>query len=592
MTTRESLQIVELDIERCSLTYGVGDCTAVLGTTGVRKCFNCYYGCQDKENFATSTETLRFARNQGGINRQDRVYPALQSVSTNPIAINLGGVSDRTSGLGKRARVRVSLKDFADSDLWFDRYQAERVDGTAQTDEGGYNPLERGTFFGKLRQRFPYYVGRKLRVKEGYVGDDIATMRTRNYVVTDWSGPDAAGNVTITASDVLDLADEKKAQAPKPSAGRIDQDLAETGLPTFDLLPATVGDEYPATGTAMIGKEIVTFTRSGDAVTITARAQGGSEASNHDADDAFQLCYVANGDNIATVASDLLVNYADIDASYIDLAEWATEVQRWLLNYNMSTIITKPTGVADLLSELAQFGVMWWWDDQAEQIRMRANRPLDFDETAADLTDSATLIEDRIGVQDLAAERVSRVMMYHGVIDYSGDTDKGDNFKRVSVAIDDAAESEFEYNQTQTREIYTRWLGLTGDDAVAAPATSRILNRYRDTPRKISFEYDVKNESEVAVASPVTVRTRFLQDDTGQSLPVQMQITSIEETIPGHRLKAMAQSYQFAARYGFITENSRPDYGASTDEQKRKGTYIVDEATLEFSDGSGPYLMF
>jgi len=539
-----------------------------------------------------NTTTLRFAKNQNGIPRSQRVYPALQSVSTNPTEINLGGVNDRLGSLGKRARISVKLKDFTDSDIWFDNYQAERVDGTAQTDEGGYNPQERGTFFGKLRRRFPYYVGRALRVKEGYVGDDVATMRTRNYVVTEWAGPDAAGNVTITASDVLDLAGDKKAQAPAASQGRLAVAVAESGLPSFNLVPADVGDEYPASGTAAIGSEIVTFTRSGDTVTLTARAQGGSTASSHSADDTFQTCYVANDATIASVAIDLMTNYAGIDASYIDTAAWTSEGERWLATYSLTTIITKPTGVTKLLAELSQFGVIWWWDDEDQEIRMRANRPLDVGETAPALSDSVTFIEDKSDTADLYDQRLSRVFFYHGVIDYTQSTTDGDNFRRVSVAIDGEAESKLEYDQTQSYEIFSRWLGEAGDYAVATPAVKRLLNRYRDTPRQFVFEFDVKDEASVAVASPVTIQSRLIQDETGNNLATQMQITSIEETVGGHRFKAKAQNYQFDGRYGFITENSRAVYGSSTDAEKTKGTYFVDENTLEFSDGTGPYLFF
>lgn len=592
MTTRELLQIVEMDLERCSLTYGNAPCAAVLGSDGVRKCYNTFFTCQDQGNFTTSTETLRFAKNQNGFERKDRIYPALQSVSTNPTEINLGGVNDRLGSLGKRARVQVKLKDFADSDIWFDRYQSERVSGAAQTDEGGYNPLDRGTFFGKLRRRFPYYIGRALRVREGYVGESLASMRTRNYVVTEWSGPDAAGNVTITASDVLDLARDKKSQCPKPSQGRLETDIADSGLPSFDLVPATIGDEYPASGTAVIGSEIVTFTRSGDTITITARAQGGSSISSHDADDTFQLCYVADGENIATVAADLLVNFAGVDASFIDVPTWTAEALRWLSGYSMSAIITKPTGVTTLLSELSQFGVMWWWDDVAQEIRMRANRPLDSGETAPNLSDAVTIIEDTGRVSDLYDQRLSRVFFYHGVIDYTGSVTDGSNFKNVSVPIDASAEGAQEYNQVQAYEVFTRWLGNSGNYAAANPASGRILNRYRDTPQQIVFEYDVKDVGEIEVASPVTIQTRLLQDETGNNLPTQMQITSVEEIVPGHRLKAKAQSYQFAGRYGFFTENSRPDYDASTDDQRAKGTYFVDGGTLEFSDGTGPYRFF
>ena len=168
--------------------------------------------------------------------------------------------------------------------------------------------------------------------------------------------------------------------------------MAESGLPSFDLVPATVGNEYPASGTAAIGSEIVTFTRSGDTVTLTARAQGGSTASSHSADDTFQLCYVANAQSIASVAADLMTNYAKIDADYIDVAAWTSEALRWLGTYAVTTIITKPTGVTKLLAELSQFGVVWWWDDDAQEIRMRANRPLDVGETAPALSDSVTFV--------------------------------------------------------------------------------------------------------------------------------------------------------------------------------------------------------
>lgn len=53
---RELTQIVEMDIDRCLLTYGSSPCTAVLGTSGVRKCYNTFTTCQDKPNFTPSLE--------------------------------------------------------------------------------------------------------------------------------------------------------------------------------------------------------------------------------------------------------------------------------------------------------------------------------------------------------------------------------------------------------------------------------------------------------------------------------------------------------------------------------------------------------
>jgi len=302
-------------------------------------------------------------------------------------------VSDKTGPLGKRARVTVRLQDFADSDIWFDRYQSERVDGTAQTDEGGYNPGKRGTFFAKLRRRFPYYVGRSLRVLEGEVGQSLASMRTRSYVISEWRGPDAAGNVTIIAKDILDLADDKKALAPLTSTGKIDADIEVSELSVFDLEPAGVGVDYPASGRASIGSEVVTFTRSTDTITLTGRALDGTADAAHSIGDLFQQAFRVDGVAIADVVYDLLVNFAGIDAAFITLADWQLEGERWLAGFDLTSTITKPTGITSLIGEISQLGVMFWWDDVNQKIRMRANRPLDIGETAPSLSDSKTFIE-------------------------------------------------------------------------------------------------------------------------------------------------------------------------------------------------------
>lgn len=588
---RQLIQIVEWDIERCSLTYGNSPCTAVLGTDGVRKCYNTFKTCQDTANFATSTETLRFAMNVDGLPRDERIYPCMSApVTTNPSRINLGGVSDRSGPLGKRARVSIKLQDFTDSDIWFDRYQSERVDGTAQTDEGGYNPKDRGTFFAKLRRRFPYYVGRKIRVLEGEVGQTLASMRTREYVVSEWRGPDASGAVEIIAKDVLDLADNKKALCPVPSTGKLSGDIADSGTPSFDLIPSGVGSDYDASGRASIGSEVVSFTRSGDTVTITGRGLDGTEASSHSTNDLFQQAYRVDDVALADVAYDLLVNFANIDASFITLSDWQDEGNRWLAGFDLTATITKPTGVLTLFGELAQLGAFWWWDDVAQKIKMRANRPLDYNETAPQVNDDKTFIEKSLATSDMDDERLTRVLFWHGQLDVSKSATDGNNYRRVSVSIAPGAESADEYDQIQVLEIFSRWLG-DGQDSIANAVSGRLLERYKETPQELTFSFDVKDAANLEPASPVEVTTRLIQDDTGNSLPFEMQITSIEEAVPGHRLKATAQTYQYSGNYGFITENSRPDYGASSDAQKEVGTYIVD-ATEVFADGRAAYIIF
>lgn len=588
---RQPVQIVEIDIGYCGNDYGTGACTAVLGTDGVRKCYNTYFTCQDKPNFAPATKTLRFAQNTAGLPPEHRIYPALAGpVSTNPAWVNLGGNSERSTALGKRARVTVKLKDFRDSDIGLDKYQAERKSGAAQTDEGGYNPMDRGTFFGKLRRRWPYYAGRAFRFLEGYAGDSLAIMRTHSYVISEWDGPDADGNITIVAKDVLDLADSKRALCPKPSRGQLATGITAVFTGDVALEPAGVGAEYATSGRLSVGSEIMTFTRSGDTLTIVARGVDGSDAAAHSAGDLAQQCYHVSGATVDAVAADLLENYADISAGFIPSVDWAAETSRWMAGFALTRTIAKPTGVANLIGELSQLGCMFWWDDVAQEVKFKPNRPLDLGESAFGVSDANDILEGTTGNEDLQDKRLSRVLFWHGVIDSTGSTTSGENYRRLHVAIDEEAEQAQEYDQTQVLEIYSPWLG-DGNDSIAAAVAKRLLNRYRDTPRKVEFLADIKHIDSLGVAELIEVTSRVLQDETGASLPTQMQITSVEEVVSGHRIKVTAEDFRFSGRYGFITENGRGDYAASTTAQKQVGTYIVGGSLL-FGDGTAPYLMF
>lgn len=58
---RHPVQIVELDIDYCTLSYGTAPCVAALGTTGFDKCFNTRKTCQDPDNYDPATKVYRFS---------------------------------------------------------------------------------------------------------------------------------------------------------------------------------------------------------------------------------------------------------------------------------------------------------------------------------------------------------------------------------------------------------------------------------------------------------------------------------------------------------------------------------------------------
>ena len=62
-------------------------------------------------------------------------------------------------GLGLRAVCAITMQDFPHSDIRIDPYVSERT----------YIPINRGTYFGKLKARNPFYNGRIMRVYSGYL---------------------------------------------------------------------------------------------------------------------------------------------------------------------------------------------------------------------------------------------------------------------------------------------------------------------------------------------------------------------------------------------------------------------------------------
>lgn len=578
---RQPLQVVEIDIEQCTLTYGNAPCTAS-GAAG-SECFNLYKHCQDQANFDAGTLTLKFSKNQATGIRGEIVYPALQGVTTSPTRIALGKTDRRLGSLGKRARVEVKLKDFRWGDRGIDPY----------VDTRSYDPATQGTFFGKLRRRYPYYFGRSLRVRNGYVGDTLSSMPTRNYIITEWKGPDSGGNVTIVAQDAMVLLDDEYALCPTPTTGTLPEfGLTDSFTGDFTFPISGAGAQYAASGRVSIGDEILAYTRSGDVMTITARGLDGTTATSHAEGDTVQECYVVENANTWTVAFQLFNTYANVDASLLPyLTEWQDEVSTWLPTLRLTRTVGKPRPVRELLAEIADLGMSFWFDEVANEVKLKVNRPPGYDETFAEINDASNLIEKSGQREDLDDQRLSRVLVWNAYKNALEDTDDDTNYSRLPIFIDADAESALEYNQERVIELFLPWLGRSGDDVLASTIGTRMLDRYRDTPQRLTVDVDVKDRTSVEIADLVEVTTRLIQDEFGANVATEMQVTSVEEIAPGHRLRIVMETYQFSGRYGFFTENSRGDYDVATDFFKEKGTYFSD-GTNNFADGTGPYVFF
>lgn len=572
--------VVEIDIDQCTRTYGISPCTASLSVSNPNKCYNGWATCQVYAAFNKGVNTLKFCESTYRIAGGGHI-PCVVSVTGYEQEVNISGYMDTLAGLGSRASVEINMLDFPDRDTLTDKYWSERISGAAQYSGVGFDPNSRGTFWAKFKARNPNYAGRPLRVKRGRIDDSGAFIveETRSYIMSEIRGPNNGGRISIIAKDILSLADDKLAQAPKVNQGLLAADITDTAT-SATLAPAGIGSTYPSSGFATIGSEIVAFTRTGDTLTLT-RGQKGTARASHRASDTFQVAYNVENTRADAVIYDLLVNYANIPAAFITYADWQSEFNTWGPNFLLSATICKPTGVVQLLGEIAVLGITIWWDEVAQKIRLQLNRPV-LDEPPT-LSDRNNLIN--IKQEDNEDERASRVLMWTVQIDPTKELQQG-NFERAFLAVSTDEELPIAYNNQKTHQIYNRWLNH-GAGAIVNILTGRILNRYKRAP--VTYTVEVDRKDNVKLADVVILDSGMVVDANGNPLRRLTQVYYRKNNDDRHTITLGLQRFQFDWNYGVITENTRPNYNASTEAQKTKGTYIVGPS-LKFADGRDAYL--
>lgn len=502
--------VVEVDIPYCSLTYGVAPCTASVGVTGDHKCFNLIRTCQDRENFLAGTKTLRFCfptedvafkRNGSPV----PVIPSIQALAVTPAVINPG------VDIGQRESVRVTFRDHPHSDAGLDKYLADR----------DYEPFERGTFWGKLRARLFSLEGYPMRVLRGRAGQDLSDMTAYHYVVDSLTGQ--SETVTLVGKDPLILSDKKTAQAPKISNGILATPIGSTDI-SATLLPMGIGDlEYPSSGKVAIGgKEICEFTRSGDTLTLT-RGQSGTEPQDHDADDRVQLVLEYDAESPANIVRDLLVTYTPgIDPNWIDLSEWETEVDDYIGRL-YSAEIAEPTPVVTLLNELIeQVGLVFWWEPVSRKLKLRSLRPVS-DEARIYTEDE--ILAGTFRAIEQPQRRISEVWTYYGLRNPLEPLDETTNYKAAIATVDPNA--SLDYANPAIKKVFSRWITDVNRSA-ASRLNSLLLSRYRDAPRKFSFELFNNCQPAPVIGDGFRLTSWAIQDDTGAAAEVPAQFVSVE----------------------------------------------------------------
>lgn len=567
---REPVIYVQIDQDLCQLDYGEAPCEASIPETGTRKCFNTRATCQDPDNYDRGSLTLTFCRNQEDIG-VDGLYiiPSVTGISTSPTVLNPGAGGRDSGPLGARATCTVSFQDHPHSDNLVDPY----------LDERDYIATDRGTFWAKWLARNPYYNNRTMRVYEGYRGQSLSEMQVRTYIIDAIDGPDSRGRVQVKGKDVLKLADDDSAQAPAPSQGELIVDINDTT--TADLrITGAEASEYPAPGTVRINDELLTYTGvttiDENEINLTGitRATDGSEAASHDAEDRVQVCLRYEDVRVDDLSYEWLTEYGNVPTDYIDTADWDAEASVWLAQFELSGLITEPTGVTSLLSEITEQCLFYiWWDEREQLIRLEAIKPPIGE--VPEFTDDANIIADSVKIDVKPKERISQVWVYWGQRNPAEDLDDEQNYRRLRVRADLAAEGEDQYQEKRIKRIYSRWLQTEGQ---AINVTTRLLSRYRNNPRYMTIDVDAKDRGSWT-GDVLDVLNRGVVDVTGAPELTRWQIISADEVESGHRMRYELELYEYGvgARTGAWMEVDAPDYEDATDEEKETGAWWADD---------------
>lgn len=575
----EPVQIVEIDQDFCALTYGESPCTAAVGVTGNIKCFNTASTCQDRENFDRASLTLRFSKpDMSAGDRYGYVIPSLVSVTTAPSRINIGGRSRDSGALGNRAVLNVVFQDHPHSDHLVDKYREER----------SFDAYRQGTFWGKWLARNPFYIGRRIRVYEGYAGQTIEEMRVRTYAIETVNGPDTQGHVQITAKDFLKLTDRERAVAPRPTLGETASSVTDTQ--TTITLENTTEGEYPTGGgTVRIGDEVMTYgsaSYEGDGETILSgitRGTDGTEADEHDEFEAVQLCLRYTNEPSYLIAYDLITNFAEVPSEFIDLDAWFNEWDTFLPAFTLTALITEPVGVNDLLGELSRdstFNI--WWDERDQAIPFRAVRVPSGD--IVSVTDDANIIRDSVGLRRRGEDRISQVWVYYGIRNPIEAEEEATNYRRRRISADLDAQLPEEYGEPRIFQIFSRWIQT---EAQAINVTALLLQQYRDTPLRVTLTLDAKDR-DLWLADIVEVTHHNIQTVTGTLDRALYQIISAEETVPSERVEYEVQSFGLAVRIARWMPDGSPVYEDATDEERAEGFFWADGDGLT-PDGNQGY---
>ena len=562
---KEPIIMVELDLDYCSRTFGVAPCTAT-AATGDDKCRNTLVTCRDRQNYANSPITYRFAEIHARVPPIAKAIPCVHSVRPAPT------VRNPSKGLGARASVKVVLKDFPWHDRDIDQYASER----------SFSYEDRGTYFGRLIASNPYYEGRPMRIWHGFLGDPFSfdNFKERHYLIDKIDGPDSRGRVTITAKDPLKALDSGRHEYPSPTDSALTENINPNAT-TFGVTNIQFysdGDYFVINDEAM---RVTTVNVPSSQLEGVLRGLGETNNVSHSSGDSVQIMGVYSLQNCITAAKDLIINKANVSASYIDNTAWDAVQNEWFTGFNVERIIPEPTSINELLSSLMeQCGFDVWWNERTQKIDLKAIAPSQSDVA---YNDNDNFLQGTIKITAQQDDRVSQVWYYWDK-DKWLEPDKPQWYSRVTIIT--SGESANEYPESRIRTIFGSWIpDVSG--LIVSTVAGRLINRFKNPPIKVQFSLELK-DSDLWTGSDFIFDSRTHQDPFGNNNRIACEVLEAAEVDDVIKYRAQFTG-QASTRYGEIAPNNLGiTYETASQAQRDQYMFISNNDGL-MSDGTAGY---
>lgn len=505
--------LVEIELDRCTLTYTQGACT-VSDLGDGNRCRYSWTTCQLPTAYTKGTRMLRFCL-------ADVPWPD-NSVQVYPLLKKFVGAPQKVDP----AKLYV-YPEKVTLDFFYD-WEPPALDH----DKGGTPPNEYfntergGEFWAKIIAANRNYVGRPLRMKRGFYADGF-TMSEFRQVGPDFKLKEITRNESgiriIAESALADLKDE---MAPRPISE--DNVITSAGGVTSGATSWTVldGSEFPDPDDFPNSKvyvqadsEIVEVESiTGNTLTVVRGRLDTVAASHVEATVVKHVLFIGQENdydsptaiNVMDALQQLLewagVASGDVDSASFDVVKvtaWSSEVIRRL--------VVKPQKISKLVHELRESRGILLFINADGKFAASVIAPGVPTKTITD----ESIVEGSLDVIESEEERLTRATIFYDPNTEAPGTNAAD-YDKALVVVDGEVESDNFYGDKKTRAVTDPWIDPNTQVVLVRSHTLRLVSRFRHGLRTFRFDLELI-DGDLFVGDLILISTDMVVNPSGES---------------------------------------------------------------------------